>query len=214
MRPGREKSILPAVLLQSRRSFRYPEGDSTNPDFRHAHIYGIDLASPSELIAHERKADIIAKHIGADKVIFQTLEDLETACAEAVSPGGRTRAQQKFEVGVFSGVYVTPVHAGYFEHLEKIRGETRKMKIMESAREAVANGSAGQVEFDIATCGVKVHDGSAVVPASSSDSKGSLAANGHGDKSSNDQKKRDGEGTPSPKERMDISLHNFGDYSG
>ena len=201
------------MLLQSRKSFRSRKGSLLITP-RHAHIYGIDLASPSELIAHERNTNIIAKHIGADKVIFQTLEDLETACAEAVSPGMMAREGQKFEVGVFSGIYVTPVHAGYFEHLEKLRGESRKMKIVESAREAVANGSAGQVELDIATCGVKVNDGGDIVPASSSDSQGSLATNGHVDSSLSDSKKNRGEETPSPKERMDISLHNLGDYSG
>lgn len=47
---------------------------------RHPHIYGIDLASPSELIAHKRSVDEIATHIGAEKVIFQALEDLIDAC--------------------------------------------------------------------------------------------------------------------------------------
>lgn len=47
---------------------------------RHPHIYGIDLASPSELIAHQRSVDEIATHIGAEKVIFQALEDLIDAC--------------------------------------------------------------------------------------------------------------------------------------
>lgn len=137
------------------------------------------------------------------------------ACAEAVSPGTAGREGQKFEVGVFSGAYVTPVHAGYFEHLEKVRGESRKMKIMESAREAVANGSAGQVEFDLATCGVRVKDNGHLVPGSTNASAGSQVANGHADiQSSDSAKKHDGEETPSPRERMDISLHNFGDYGG
>ena len=44
---------------------------SAAPRIRHPHIYGIDLALPSELIAHDRTADEIATHIGASKVIFQ-----------------------------------------------------------------------------------------------------------------------------------------------
>ena len=32
---------------------------------------------------------------------------------------------------------------GYFVHLEKIRGESKKMKVITIAQEAVANGSAG-----------------------------------------------------------------------
>ena len=61
---------------------------------RHPHIYGIDLASPSELIAHHRDEAEIARHIGAKKVIYQSLDDLRQACAE-LSP----RPNQEFEVG-------------------------------------------------------------------------------------------------------------------
>lgn len=205
------------MLLPSRRSPHHPGRNLTDVFSRHAHIYGIDLASASELIAHERKAEVIAKHIGADKVIFQDLEDLENACAEAVSSGMMIQENRKFEVGVFSGVYVTPVDAGYFAHLEKIRGETRKMKIMEYAREAVANGSADQKEFDIATNGIKVNDDGDTCPASSHDRDGSSAANGnHREQKAGKRKREGGEATetPSPRDRMDISLHNFGDYTG
>lgn len=210
------------MLLLSRRSPSLTLTRDNSIDFfsRHAHIYGIDLASPSELLAHERKAEVIAKHIGADKVIFQDLEDLESACAEAVSSGMTIRENQKFEVGVFSGNYVTPVDTGYFAHLEKIRGETRKMKIMEHAREAVANGSAGQEEFDIATNGIKVEGEGDIVPESSHDPShdpgASSAINGnHGEQKAQGKRKREGgEETPSPRDRMDISLHNFGDYTG
>lgn len=122
------------------------------------------------------------------------------ACAEAV-PGMPARLDQKFEVGVFNGQYVTPVDPGYFEHLEKVRGETRKMKIMENAREAVTNGSAGHVEFAIATGGVKVNEGGEVVPSE----KGSV----HG---SREDSPTNVNGTE-VRDRMDISLHNICDYS-
>lgn len=149
-------------------------------------------------------------------MIFQSLEDLESACAEAVSPGMAARENQQFEVGVFSGVYVTPVHAGYFDHLEKIRGETRKMKMVESAREAVANGSAGQAEFDLATKDAKVNGKGEVVLASTRDSRTSSPKTGNDAwRQVDGKRKREGEeDTPSPRERMDISLHNFGDYTG
>ena len=47
---------------------------------RHPHIYGIDLASPSDLIAHECTVDETVTYIGAEKVIFQELDDLIDAC--------------------------------------------------------------------------------------------------------------------------------------
>lgn len=124
---------------------------SCSPPVIHPHIYGIDLASPQELVAHNRDRFAIAKYIGAEEVIYQSLPDLKAACAE-LSP--RDPKTQEFEVGVFCGKYVTPVSEGYFEHLEHIRGEKRKLKVLESAKEAVINGLAGETELDVVARGV------------------------------------------------------------
>lgn len=184
---------------------------SAAPRIRHPHIYGIDLASPSELIAHKRDDQAIAMHIGAEKVIFQELDDLKEACVKAVCKGSTGRKDQEFEVGVFNGEYVTPVPNGYFEHLEKIRGETKKMKVMENAREAVANGSAGEKEFQMATNGVEVNDHGEVVPASSPPANdGSPTINGT--HMVNKRKFSSHDGEPSPRNRMDIGLHNQADF--
>ena len=171
---------------------------------RHAHIYGIDLASSSELIAHHRDEDSIAAHIGAVKVIYQTLEDLKAACAE-LSP----RKDQEFEVGVFCGTYVTPVEPGYFEHLERVRGETKKSKIVENARVAVVNGSASEEELQIATNGAEVSGDGTVVPASPDQAKDGIQSKRH----SLAKRPMEDESEATPRDRMDISLHNFGDYA-
>ena len=178
---------------------------------RYPHIYGIDLASPTELIAHKRDDDEIARHIGAEKVIFLPLDDLKEACVQAVCKGTTGREGQEFEVGVFNGEYVTPVPEGYFEHLERVRGETKKMKVMESAREAVANGSAGTKEIQMATNGVEVNGNGEVVPASSPPPFGSPTING----SCTVNGKRpfsNYEQESSPRNRMDIGLHNQADF--
>jgi hypothetical protein len=86
----------------------------------HPHIYGIDLATSTELVAYKRDPKAIAASINADDVVFLTLEDLEAACAE-LSP----LPDQKFEVGVFCGRYVTPVSQDYLDNLEKTRGKPK-----------------------------------------------------------------------------------------
>ncbi|KAM0264869.1 hypothetical protein ACHAQJ_000385 [Trichoderma viride] len=96
---------------------------SCSPEIRNPHIYGIDLADPTELVAYGRTTQEIAQHINADAVIFQDLSDLTAACIEAAE--GKNEIQE-FEVGVFSGKYKTEVPQGYFEHLSNIRGNKEK----------------------------------------------------------------------------------------
>ncbi|KAI0379123.1 amidophosphoribosyltransferase [Hypomontagnella monticulosa] len=95
---------------------------SCAPPITAPHIYGIDLASPTELIASGKDRFAIAKSIDAEEVIYQDLDDLKAACAELAAPDGPTQ----FEVGVFCGTYITPVPEGYFEHLNEVRGTKRK----------------------------------------------------------------------------------------
>lgn len=188
---------------------------SCAPPITHAHIYGIDLASTSELIAHHRSSRDIADQIGADDVVYQSLSDLEAAVAQD-SP--RDPKTQKFEVGVFCGKYVTPVDNNYFQHLEQVRGETRKLKVMENAREAVRQGTAGEEEVRIAANGVDVDENGQVVPADSSGSdgesrgrkrsKGEALTNGaaiNGIRNNEPERKR------MQRDSQDPSLHNLND---
>ena len=114
---------------------------SCAPPITHVHIYGIDLASSTELIAFHKSHPEIAKEIGADAMIYQTLPDLEAACA-TLSP----RPNQRFEVGVFCGKYITPVEEDYFEHLEAVRKGRREMKAQERIKQAFLNGAASAEE--------------------------------------------------------------------
>lgn len=137
---------------------------SCAPPITHAHIYGIDLASSSELIAYHKTAEDIALEIGADAVIYQSLSDLEAACA-AESP----RENQKFEVGVFCGKYITPVEDGYIEHLERMRGDRKKMKVEEQARQALIAGKADPSQRKIAQHGASVDEHGRVIPSNGMD---------------------------------------------
>lgn len=180
---------------------------SCAPPIMHAHIYGIDLASPSELIAHNRNPAAIAEHIGADSVVYQSLEDLTAACTDAAYETD-TGAPTKFEVGVFCGSYVTPVRDGYFEHLERLRGEGRKLKAMHKAREAVAHGFAANDQIEIATKGLPVREDGHIVPATN----GTSHVPTNSSSTEEDRWASQEEQSPTVSDRMDISLHNFGDY--
>lgn len=134
---------------------------SAAPPITHAHIYGIDLATSSELIAFHKTPEDIAQEIGADAVIYQSLSDLEASVAE-LSP----RPNQKFEVGVFCGKYITPIDDGYIEHLERVRGERMRMKEEEKARQALVNGVADARQRRIVGEGTGLDIHGKVVPAS------------------------------------------------
>ncbi|MCJ1352946.1 MAG: amidophosphoribosyltransferase [Icmadophila ericetorum] len=174
---------------------------SCAPRITHAHIYGIDLATSSELIAHHRDEVSIAQHIGAVKVIFQTLNDLKASCAE-LSPRG---PDQEFEVGVFCGTYVTPVGEGYFERLEKLRGVAAKSKVFDGAKHALLRGQLEDPILKAAVRGVKVSPNGTVVPKQN----GTL----NGNTRSKVAEKQEEAEEHTPQDRMDISLHNFGDYA-
>jgi len=74
---------------------------SIAPPVRHANIYGIAIPTESELIASDNKTDEeIAARIGADMVIYNSLEDVVNACNEC---NGRIHSGVRgFEVSCFS----------------------------------------------------------------------------------------------------------------
>ena len=49
---------------------------SASPPIRFPNVYGIDMPYVNELVAHDRTVDQIKEEIGADKLIYQSLEDL------------------------------------------------------------------------------------------------------------------------------------------
>jgi amidophosphoribosyltransferase len=94
---------------------------SAAPPVRFPNVYGIDMPARSELIATGKTVDELAQNIGADKLIFQDLEDLKAAITEA-APGLST-----FDTSVFDGKYVTgDVTEEYLATLEKQRNDAAK----------------------------------------------------------------------------------------
>ena len=76
------------------------------------------MPSKSDLIAHDKNIDEVCKEIGADKLIYQDLDDL----VYAVQAGNQKI--KKFETSVFTGEYLTNVNDKYFKDLERKRHST------------------------------------------------------------------------------------------
>ncbi|WP_318484241.1 amidophosphoribosyltransferase [Photobacterium leiognathi] len=96
---------------------------SAAPEIRFPNVYGIDMPSANELIAHGREVNEISNIIGADGLIFQDLQDLVDAVAEG------NPEIKLFETSVFNGNYVTgDVNQEYLEYLDSLRSDDSKQQ--------------------------------------------------------------------------------------
>ncbi len=94
---------------------------SAAPAVRYPNVYGIDMPAKSELIAYGRSDEEVAEAIGADKVIYQDLGDLEEAVRK------RNPNLIHFDSSVFNGHYVTgDVDDAYLAGLEQARNDGAK----------------------------------------------------------------------------------------
>ncbi|QKT04603.1 amidophosphoribosyltransferase [Ectothiorhodospiraceae bacterium 2226] len=94
---------------------------SAAPPVRYPNVYGIDMPSAKELIAHERAEEDVATAIGADRLIYQELDDLVAAVRK-----GNPRLT-RFDNSVFDGDYITgDVTPDYLDQLEQHRNDAMK----------------------------------------------------------------------------------------
>ncbi|MES1940617.1 amidophosphoribosyltransferase [Salinisphaera sp. T5B8] len=94
---------------------------SAAPPVRYPNVYGIDMPSATELVAHGHSEEEIAKIIGADKLIYQDMDDL----VRSVNAGNPDLA--RFDDSVFTGEYVTAdISAKYLEQLELFRADAAR----------------------------------------------------------------------------------------
>jgi amidophosphoribosyltransferase len=73
---------------------------SAAPPVRYPHVYGINMPTRQELIAHNRKIPEIAQVLGADHLIYQEVEDMRAAITEGSNV-------TDLEMSCFTGDYVT-----------------------------------------------------------------------------------------------------------
>jgi amidophosphoribosyltransferase len=82
------------------------------------------MPAAKELVGHGRTEDEICRIIGADGLVFQSLDDL----IEAVQKKGKTNVD-RFDTSVFDGDYVTgDVNAHYLQQLELLRNDAAKQR--------------------------------------------------------------------------------------
>lgn len=96
---------------------------SAAPPVRYPNVYGIDMPSASELIAHNRTVDEVCELIGADWLVFQDLEDL-VRCSQEGNPD-----VEGFDCSVFNGEYITgDVDQIYLDRIHSLRNDDAQTK--------------------------------------------------------------------------------------
>ena len=94
---------------------------SAAPGVRYPNVYGIDMPSASELIAHDRTDQEVERLIGADWLIYQDLEDLVASASDG------NKNINNFECSVFDGNYVTgDISSDYLQRLDAMRNDSAK----------------------------------------------------------------------------------------
>lgn len=86
---------------------------SAAPPVRYPHVYGINMPSKLELVAHGRTIPEIAEELGCDRIVYQEVEDLKAAIIEGSD-------LTDLDMSCFDGRYVTgTVTPEYLEWVEK-----------------------------------------------------------------------------------------------
>ncbi|PIT78533.1 amidophosphoribosyltransferase [Limnohabitans sp. B9-3] len=78
---------------------------SAAPPVRFPNVYGIDMPTPEELVAHDRTVEEIRELIGCDALIYQDVDAMKQAVLSATAAGAPQL--DGFDASCFDGVYVT-----------------------------------------------------------------------------------------------------------
>jgi amidophosphoribosyltransferase len=74
---------------------------SAAPPVRYPNVYGIDMPTSTELVAHNRTVEEIREIIGCDALIYQDVEGMKKAI------GSLNDKLKGFDASCFDGIYVT-----------------------------------------------------------------------------------------------------------
>ncbi len=99
---------------------------SAAPPVKYPNVYGIDMPSADEFIAHGRDVDEIASTLGIDWLIYQDIDDL----VDAVRCGDNDRS---FDTSCFDGKYVTgDIDRSYLNYIDATRKDGAKQDLDEN----------------------------------------------------------------------------------
>ena len=98
---------------------------SASPPVSYPNVYGIDMPTKHELIAHDMSVEEIREELGADALFYQKLEDLIWAAKEGNPEIG------SFDCSCFDGNYITGSVTP--EYLSELESSSRVSKKIEEA---------------------------------------------------------------------------------
>jgi amidophosphoribosyltransferase len=108
---------------------------SAAPPVRYPNVYGIDMPTSEELVAHNRTVEEIRVIIGADALIYQEIEGMKAAI------GKLNPTIKGFDASCFDGVYVTgDIFAGDVKRINENRVGTQENE-EDTSRLALPNPS-------------------------------------------------------------------------
>ena len=105
---------------------------SAAPPVRYQNVYGIDMPVMGELVAFNRSEEDVARTIGADRLIYQSLDGLVDAVQR-----GNPRLEE-FDTSCFTGEYVTGgVSPSYLEQIAEHRADAARSARAAAARDGL-----------------------------------------------------------------------------
>lgn len=112
---------------------------SAAPPVKFPNVYGIDMPTRSELIAHGRTEEEVCREITADALVYQDIEAMKRSITD-VNP-----MLKKFEASCFDGDYITgDISRDYLDRIEFARENPKA--VIEDAVRTQLNLNLAQIE--------------------------------------------------------------------
>ncbi len=107
---------------------------SAAPPVRFPNVYGIDMPTPEELVAHGRTVEEIRQVIGCDALIYQDVEGMKRAI------GSLNTKLDGFDASCFDGIYITgDITAATIAKMNQQRGDSSEEGELDVSRLALSN---------------------------------------------------------------------------